>query len=190
MYEIKHLKRHGMVEIQVLRNLRIFGSITNAHVPRQWRDKHDNRSVKYVFVGYDASSKGYKFYNPSNNKVVVSRDVEFDEEASRNWEASEEKTYNFLPHFEDEEEQKTMTPAHDATPPPSPANVAFPSSQESSSERLHRMRNIQEIYDDTEEITNFHFVCCLFADSEPMDFDEVVTDKTWRKSMEQEIQSI
>ena len=59
-----------------------------------------------------------------------------------------------------------MTPAHDATPPPSPASVASPSSQESSSERPHRMRSIQKLYDDTEEITNFDFLCCLFTDSE------------------------
>jgi len=75
-----------------------------------------------------------------------------------------------------------MTPAHDATPPPSPANVASPSSQENSSERPHRMRSIQELYDDTEEITNFDFLCCLFADSEPMIFDEAVTNKRLRQS--------
>ena len=60
-----------------------------------------------------------------------------------------EKTYDFLPYFVDEEEQETMTPANDATQPPSPANVASPSSQESSSERPHKMRSIQELFDDT-----------------------------------------
>ena len=57
MYEIKHLKKHGEKEIQVLNTLRIFGSIAYAHVPHQGRAKLDDRSVKYVFVGYDASSK-------------------------------------------------------------------------------------------------------------------------------------
>ena len=56
-----------------------------------------------MFVGYDASSKGYTLYNPNNNKVMVSRDVEFDEKASWNWEALEEKTYDFLQYFGDEE---------------------------------------------------------------------------------------
>ncbi|KAH0636480.1 hypothetical protein KY289_036395 [Solanum tuberosum] len=173
-----------------VKHLRIFGSITYAHVPHQGRAKLDDRSVKYVFIGYDASSKGYKLYNPSNNKVVVSRDVEFDEEASWNWEALEERTYGFLPYFGDEEEQETIAPAQDATSPLSPANVGSPSIQESSSERPHRMRSIQELFDDTYEITNFDFLCCLFADSEPMNFDEAVTDKRWRQAMEEEIQSI
>ena len=91
--------------------MRIFGSIAYDHVPHQGRAKLDDRSVKYVFVGYDAISKGYKLYNPSNNKVVVSSEVEFGEEASWNWETPEEKTYNFLPYFEDEEEEETMAPA-------------------------------------------------------------------------------
>ena len=65
-------------------HLRVFGSIAYAHVPDQGRSKVDDRSVNYVFVSYDANSKGYKLYNklynPSNGKVMVSRDVEFDEE--------------------------------------------------------------------------------------------------------------
>ncbi|KAF3617813.1 hypothetical protein FXO38_33759 [Capsicum annuum] len=52
-----------------------------AHVPHQGRAKLDDRSIKYVFIGYDTNLKGFKLYNPSSNKVVVSRDVEFDEEA-------------------------------------------------------------------------------------------------------------
>ena len=91
---------------------------------------------------------------------------------------SGQKTYDFLPYFVDEEEQETMTPANDATQPPSPANVASPSSQESSSERPHRMRSTKELYDDKEEITNFEFLCFLFADSEPINFDEDVTEKS------------
>ena len=63
-------------------HLRVFGSIAYTHVPQQERSKLDDRSVKHVFVGYDSNSKGYKLYNPSNGKVVVSRDVEFDEEAT------------------------------------------------------------------------------------------------------------
>ncbi|XP_027775062.1 uncharacterized protein LOC114078396 [Solanum pennellii] len=62
---------------------------TYAHVPHQGRAKLDDRSAKYVFVVYDASSKGYKLYNPKNNKVVVSRDIEFDEDTQWNWEAPE-----------------------------------------------------------------------------------------------------
>ena len=52
-------------------HLRVFRSIAYVHVPQQERSKLDDRSVKYVFIGYDSNSKGHKLYNPSNGKVVV-----------------------------------------------------------------------------------------------------------------------
>ena len=103
-------------------HLHVFGSITYTHVPKQERSKLDDRSAKYVFVGYDAQSKGYKLYNPSDGKVVVSHDVEFDEEAVWNWEAQEEKMYDFLPYLEEEEEDQE-TAIQDVTPPHSPSHL-------------------------------------------------------------------
>ena len=49
------------------------------------RTKLDDKSEKYVFVGYDSRSKGYKLYNPNSRKIVISRDVEFDEEDCWDW---------------------------------------------------------------------------------------------------------
>ncbi|KAL2251589.1 UNVERIFIED_CONTAM: Retrovirus-related Pol polyprotein from transposon TNT 1-94 [Sesamum indicum] len=63
---------------------RVFGSITYVHVPNQERLKLDDQSVKHVFVGYEYHSKGYRLFNPTNSKVVVSCNVEFDEEGMWN----------------------------------------------------------------------------------------------------------
>ena len=60
----------------------MFGNIAYAHVPDQERSKLGDKRKKYVFIGYDLSSKGYKLYNPSTGKVIVSQDVEFDEEGT------------------------------------------------------------------------------------------------------------
>nr|GEX56205.1 zinc finger, CCHC-type [Tanacetum cinerariifolium] len=67
------------------------------------RLKLDDRSEKYVFVSYDKQSKGYKLYNPVTRKVVVSRDVEFDEEGSWDYSIQESKRYDFLPMTDEEE---------------------------------------------------------------------------------------
>ncbi|XP_070046079.1 uncharacterized protein [Nicotiana tomentosiformis] len=134
-----------------VKHLRIFGSIAYSHVPQQKRANLADRSVKHVFVGYDTSSKGYKLYNPSSGKVVVSRDVKLDEELAWNWEAHEETSYDFLLYFGDEEEPETVEPVQDTTPPSSPTNVASPSSQESSKEQLQRTGSIQELYEGTKE---------------------------------------
>ncbi|RDY09484.1 hypothetical protein CR513_06137, partial [Mucuna pruriens] len=51
-------------------HFRVFGRIVYAHVPNQGRSKLDDRSVKHVFIGYYANSKGYKLYNPNNGKII------------------------------------------------------------------------------------------------------------------------
>lgn len=66
-------------------HLRIFGSIAYAHVPDQRRTKLEDKSKKYIFVGHDEKTKGYKLYNPESQRVIVSRDVRVDEHNKWNW---------------------------------------------------------------------------------------------------------
>ncbi|GJS82031.1 retrotransposon protein, putative, ty1-copia subclass [Tanacetum coccineum] len=40
-------------------------------------NKLEPKSFKCIFIGYPKEMKGYSFYNPSENKVFVSRNVEF-----------------------------------------------------------------------------------------------------------------
>ncbi|CAJ2657878.1 unnamed protein product [Trifolium pratense] len=61
-------------------HLRVFGSIAHAHIPDEKRSKLDDKSEKYIFIGYDANSKGYKLYNPDTGKTIISRNVIFNEE--------------------------------------------------------------------------------------------------------------
>ncbi|KAJ0851519.1 putative RNA-directed DNA polymerase [Helianthus annuus] len=61
-------------------HLKIFGCLAYVHVPKQHRDKLNEKTEKAVFVGYSEHSKGYKLYNPQTNKIIISRDVVFDED--------------------------------------------------------------------------------------------------------------
>ena len=61
-------------------HLRVFGSIAYAQVPKQRRTKLDDCSAKFVLIGYDSRTKGYKLCDPYSSKITVSIDVEFDEE--------------------------------------------------------------------------------------------------------------
>ena len=170
-------------------HLKVFGSIAYAQVPKQKRSKLDDRSEKYVFIGYDSRSKGYKLYNPSNGKVISSRDVVFDEESTWDWETQEGEQYDFFPLFKgsEEESEELQDPM---TPPPSPLPTQEdPSSEESSSERPRRMRNLQELYEVTSNQDNLTLFC-LFADCEPIGFEEAVQSKKWRVAMDEEIQAI
>lgn len=61
---------------------RVFGCKAYVHVQKSERaGKLDKKAVEMIFVGYEAGSKGYKFWNPATRSIVVSRDVTFDEES-------------------------------------------------------------------------------------------------------------
>ena len=61
-------------------HFRIFGSLTYSHVPSEKRTKFDPTAERGIFVGYDETSKAYRLYLPSLRRVVVRREVKFDEE--------------------------------------------------------------------------------------------------------------
>ena len=58
--------------------LRVFGCTAYAHVDN---GKLEPRAVKCIFLGYKSGVKGYKLWNPETSKVVISRNVVFNESA-------------------------------------------------------------------------------------------------------------
>lgn len=60
-----------------LQHIRIFGSIGYVHVPKEKRRKLDKKSVKMLLVGYDHDN--YRMYDENTKKIIISRDVKFDE---------------------------------------------------------------------------------------------------------------
>ncbi|KAK4395889.1 Retrovirus-related Pol polyprotein from transposon TNT 1-94 [Sesamum angolense] len=85
------------------KHLRVFGSICYVHIPTEKRHKLEEKTEKGIFLGYSTQSKGYRIYNIKTKKLIISRDVEFDEDAIWNWD--EEKV----------ERQSVMIPKE--TPP-------------------------------------------------------------------------
>ncbi|KAE8735514.1 hypothetical protein F3Y22_tig00000340pilonHSYRG00533 [Hibiscus syriacus] len=71
-------------------HFKVFGSVAYAHVPDQRRIKLDDKSKRYIIIGYDEKTKGFKLFDPIEKKVVVSRDVHVNESSSWDWEKSTE----------------------------------------------------------------------------------------------------
>ncbi|KAL0457721.1 UNVERIFIED_CONTAM: Retrovirus-related Pol polyprotein from transposon TNT 1-94 [Sesamum latifolium] len=161
-----------------VKHLKVFGSICYVHVQEQQRTKLDDRSKKMVFLGYDESSKGYKYFDPIAKKVVISRDIEFEEEASWNWNIHKGKMYHFLPHLEEEENEEQEVEGDNSTP-----------STPSSSDQSPRYRSISDIYNVAERM-NGDNLFCLFMNDEPLSFEEAIKEKKWLQAMEEEIHSI
>ncbi|CAA0822344.1 cysteine-rich RLK (RECEPTOR-like protein kinase) 8 [Striga hermonthica] len=66
--------------------LRTFGCIGHVKKTKPFLSKLEDRSTPMVFLGYEEGSKAYRLYDPRGGKVVVSRDVVFDEMAAWDWE--------------------------------------------------------------------------------------------------------
>ncbi|GAA0139391.1 transmembrane signal receptor [Lithospermum erythrorhizon] len=65
-------------------HFRIWGCLAHSHVPKQSRSKLDKRSTVCIFIGICSNAKGYRLYDIEKEKVIISRDVVFEE--SKNWE--------------------------------------------------------------------------------------------------------
>ena len=66
-----------------LSNLRIFGSKCWYVIPKERKKKLDARAHEGILLGYSSQSKGYKIWNKSAKRIIVSRDVRFNEAFGR-----------------------------------------------------------------------------------------------------------
>nr|GEX33741.1 zinc finger, CCHC-type [Tanacetum cinerariifolium] len=57
-----------------LEKLRVFGCIAYAKVPSQRLTKLDDRSSRMVYLGNEKGSKAYRLFDPTTQKLCVSRD--------------------------------------------------------------------------------------------------------------------
>ncbi|GJR57267.1 ribonuclease H-like domain, reverse transcriptase, RNA-dependent DNA polymerase [Tanacetum coccineum] len=56
-----------------------------AKVPTQHLTKLDDRSIKMVYLGNEQGSKAYRLFDPTTQRVCVSRDVKFKENETWDW---------------------------------------------------------------------------------------------------------
>ncbi|CAL5332754.1 unnamed protein product [Camellia sinensis] len=190
-------------------HLRIFGCVAYTKIPEARRTKLDDKGEKCILVGYGDRTMGYKLYNPSTRKVIMSRDVIFEEEEAWNWNQDEvvkdaelileDETSKAPVEITREVQDEPQTPPHRIPAPRLPVShrSAVSSSSSSSSsassddsifKQPRLMRNLQEIYEATEEADLNLF--CLFADSDPLTFSEAIQEDKWKKAMDEEIHAI
>ena len=59
---------------------RVFGCISHVHVPDSKRTKLDDKSQICVLLGVSEESKAYRLYNHISQRIIISRDVVFEED--------------------------------------------------------------------------------------------------------------
>ncbi|KAK4400425.1 Retrovirus-related Pol polyprotein from transposon RE2 [Sesamum angolense] len=151
------------------------------------REKHkpEEKTEKGIFLGYSTQSKGYRIYNLKTKILIISRDVEFDEDAMWNWD--EEKV----------ERQSVMIPKE--TPPQQQqeegidqAEMEMRSQQAPGSPR--RPPSSEEIEEETPprrtKLLSDIYETCNFIMLEPENFETAIKHKVWVQAMEEEIKMI
>ncbi|THH15011.1 hypothetical protein EUX98_g9529 [Antrodiella citrinella] len=72
-YEVWHGRKPDLA------HLRVWGCTAYVHVQRDKRTNLGSHMEKCVFIGYPDGYKGWKFYNPTTKRVVISERADFDE---------------------------------------------------------------------------------------------------------------
>ncbi|KAG7568389.1 Zinc finger CCHC-type [Arabidopsis thaliana x Arabidopsis arenosa] len=75
-----------------IEHIRVFGCIGYAKTEPAHLKKLDDRSRMLVHLGTEPGSKAYRLLDPTKQKIIVSRDVIFDEETSWKWNNVEKDT--------------------------------------------------------------------------------------------------
>ena len=66
-------------------HMKVFRCIAYACILEQKRTKLDDKNSKLIFIGYNTKFKAYKLFDPNNSKIMISRDVKFNEEDEWSW---------------------------------------------------------------------------------------------------------
>ncbi|GKV41367.1 hypothetical protein SLEP1_g48909 [Rubroshorea leprosula] len=191
---------------------RIFGCIAYAHVPDQKKSKLDDKGEKCIFLGVSDQSKAYRLYNPLTKKVIISRDVVFDEASTWSW--TEKSGQQILTDFENGEDltvqnsecqtsadlKVSRQTAEESLPTEVKLSTggSLPTTPElefgTSSRPQHKKRRLAwlEDYEVTDlpqdDVPINHFA--LFVDCDPLTFEEAVKEEKWQNAMAEEISSI
>ncbi|CAJ2654342.1 unnamed protein product [Trifolium pratense] len=190
-------------------HFRIFGCLAHAHVPDTHRKKLDGKSIKCIHLGVSEESKAYKLYDPIAKKIIISRDVIFEESKGWNWnkastsnggeqisenEADIEVENNDTDALNDENNEGILENENEAGS--SDMDLEDSEEEQAISPRPRKppgyLRDYvtgNELPDDDDQLQNL--AIAMFGTSEdPATYEEAVKSKIWRDAMEAEIKSI
>ena len=152
------------------------------------RKKLDDKAEKCVFLGVSEVSKAL------TKKIVISRDVVFDEENTWEWERQQPSQVIYDNDTEHEQISAPYMPENSTNSTPitavtSPTTTSI-NEEEAQSHSCVRRRPVwmkdYEVTGIQNPITHF----ALFADCDPTTFESAVKEEKWGKAMNDEIDAI
>nr|GEY96230.1 copia-type polyprotein [Tanacetum cinerariifolium] len=189
-----------------VKHLKVWGSLSHVHVPKERRTKLDDRSMPYVLTGMSEESKGYRLVDPRTMKVIISNDVVFEEDKEWTWDLSEEKkdeqdeiswgNYVFdhaeeLNDSDDEEpawtEENEAGPSEEGPIEPGPSDLA--PQRQTRERRLPKHLEDYVVGTDLDsETEEAHVIEEINQD--PVYFEKAIKIDKWKKAVDAEIEAI
>jgi hypothetical protein len=184
-------------------HFRVFGCLAYAHVPDNHRKKLDSKSIKCVHLGLSEESKAYKLYDPIEKKIIISRDVVFDELHGWDWDNKDKKrTDNTTIEDVSDDELTGNTQQGDIDGQEGNESTDAEDHNEDSNEdnddeqlppRARRIPgHLRDFVLDNEaaEDQELHNYVVYSNCEDPNSYDEAAKSEVWRSAMDSEIDSI
>lgn len=80
-------------------HIRVFGCLTHMKVPGVHTTKLSDRSMKVIHLGNEPGTKAYHLFDPESNKILVSRDVIFEEDKTWTWDQQKSMNSDHITTF-------------------------------------------------------------------------------------------
>lgn len=187
-----------------VKNLRVFGCSVYYHVPKEKRQKLDDKCRKGVFIGYFLS--GYRIYDIETKNVILSRDVKFDE-SKFPFKLNTVENYN---HNDYDVEENTVLDDCESIQNSSTANMDNERNDSVGNEINNSVENVSLEPNHSQgrltskrqvklpsKLVDYEMYMALcginFVDNIPNSYDEALSgdnSSQWAKSMERELKSI
>ncbi|KAL1449198.1 hypothetical protein WDU94_000417 [Cyamophila willieti] len=148
--------------------LKIFGCTAHLHVPKEKRDKLDEKSVKLKMIGY--TDNGYKLWNEKNRTIIRGRDIIFDETQSQ-----------------EDENIDSNSEVVDV-----PVSRSVPNVNHGNSKRARKPPAWHKDYDFTEENHGAYFSCADYVEQSPITKEEAMArsdSEKWKAAIQEELDS-
>ena len=169
--------------------------ITHVHTPDQQQSKLDNKSKPCILFGVSDELKAYRLFDPVNKKIIINKDVVFEENKGWNWEqsgaenhpeivvaAKESSDSQSEPEEEQPESQAVRNDSHTPT-------LEIPA--EGRAKRNRRKPVWMADYEEGGSIYNdSNTSVMLAAETDPVTFEEAIKSKKWQEAMVKEMKAI
>ena len=186
-------------------SLRVFGCTCFVLKPHVERDKLSSKSALCVFLGYGIGQKGYRCYDPSNQKLYVSRNVTFLEHIPfysipvQSHDATREELRTIDPFSIDIDDPPHVTDPPLAADPPhvaDPAPIVDPlptNHQDPPPSRPYRNKKSTKLPDfvySSYSPAFASFIANVHRLSEPTSYKEAISDPLWQTAMAEELAAL